>query len=749
MGPLTKDESVTGVRPRGERRAAASSRVPLTVIGTLLIVATEFLFLNAIYHRADPVRHQRVIAASLTGQLSQTVGSSAVANAIAGANQLSRAGVSSGRLSAIRSTAAALSAAPTNPARLVAVQHAVDAVNRALQNREKTLDWQAEISYVGLLLCASLGWMVWFRKLISRHRSLERQVTEQQSHAASEERLASLVRNSVDVVTVLEADSTVGFVTPSMQNVLGRRSEEVLGRRFTEVVHPDDAASLIQLLSVSQPGFDQAARLRLVHADGRLLNVEGSLTNLTTNPAVNGLVLTVRDVTARVMLEEQLTHQALHDPLTGLANRRLFADRLSHALLSRPGGQRPLVVLFCDLDDFKNVNDSLGHGVGDLVLAEIGDRARATIRAGDTAARLGGDEFAILMEDTELAEAEIAAQRLLEAICEPMTLDGRTLTVHASIGLASARPGELSSADLLRNSDVAMYLAKYRGKGAVAVYETRLHEEALDKIELRYDLERALREDELILHFQPTIDLDNEAVVGFEALVRWHHPDRGLMAPGLFIPIAEESGLIVPLGSWVLRAACQAAAAMQESGRAPKMSVNVAADQLARPEFGDEVLAALNDSGLRPDRLVLEITEGVVLKDLETVIDRLTALRALGVRIAIDDFGTGYSSLAYLRRLPVDILKVDKSFVDRVTTDVQDAALTQAIIAMSHSMNLDTVAEGVESPEQAEWLARARCTFGQGYLWSRPVPYGQAYELLTDPNRPRKSNGELTQLNAS
>jgi EAL domain-containing protein (putative c-di-GMP-specific phosphodiesterase class I) len=293
-----------------------------------------------------------------------------------------------------------------------------------------------------------------------------------------------------------------------------------------------------------------------------------------------------------------------------------------------------------------------------------------------------------------------------------------------------------------------MYLAKYRGKGSIAIYETRLHEEALDKIELRFDLERALREEQLLLHFQPTIDLKNETVVGFEALVRWQHPDRGLMPPGLFIPIAEESGLIVALGSWVLRAACQAAAAMQDSGRSPKMSVNVAADQLARPEFGDEVLAALDDSGLPPDRLVLEITEGVVLKDLETVIARLTALRRIGVRIAIDDFGTGYSSLAYLRRLPVDILKVDKSFVDRVTSDAQDAALTHAIIAMSHSLNLETVAEGVESPEQAQWLARALCTFGQGYLWSRPVPYAQAYELLTAATNGAPMKGQLTQLNA-
>jgi diguanylate cyclase (GGDEF)-like protein/PAS domain S-box-containing protein len=705
-------------------------RLPMTVAGTLLIVVAEFVLLMAIYHRADPVRHQRGISVALVAGLHSAAGADAAADARNAVGALAKAGVSSHDLLPLRAAATAVATHPQDPAALAQLRTVARELNTDATHRVNTYNLQAEFAYAALLLVASLGWAVWFRKLVKRHRVLQSQVSEQQARTVSEQRLAALVRNSADVVAVLEPDSTITFVTPSTRSVLGMRSELLVGKRYLNLVHPDDTQLLRRLLTVSRPGFDQSAQLRMTHADGRLLYVEGSLTNLTTNPAVNGMVLTIRDVTERVILEEQLTHQALHDPLTGLANRRLFADRLAHALQRRPETTRPLVVLFCDLDDFKNVNDSLGHGTGDLVLAEVAERIRAAVRGGDTAARLGGDEFAILMEDVELTSAQGFAQRLLDAIAEPMSVDGRSLIVHMSIGLAMATPGQITGEDVLRNSDIAMYLAKSQGKASAAVYETRLYEEAVERLQLRTDFERALRDEELLLHYQPTVDLGDESIVGFEALVRWQHPERGLLPPGVFIAMAEESGLVVPLGSWVLRAACHAAARLQSAEHQPKMSVNVAADQLARPEFCDEVVAALADSGLPADRLVLEITEGVVLKDLETVIERLTVLRELGARIAIDDFGTGYSSLAYLRRLPVDILKVDKSFVDRVNMDAQDAALTHAIIAMSRSLRFETVAEGVETRAQARWLTEARCTFGQGYLWSRPVPFAQAQELL-------------------
>jgi EAL domain-containing protein (putative c-di-GMP-specific phosphodiesterase class I) len=312
--------------------------------------------------------------------------------------------------------------------------------------------------------------------------------------------------------------------------------------------------------------------------------------------------------------------------------------------------------------------------------------------------------------------------------------------VRASIGLARAVPGEMSADEALRNADVAMYLAKSRGKGTVAHYESRLHAESLERLALRADLQRGIRDGELRLHFQPTIDLRLGGVAGFEALVRWEHPTRGLIPPLLFVPMAEESGLIRALGSWVLRAACAAAVhlnAARPSGSRPlPVAVNVGAQQLADPGFVNEVLQVLTDVGLHPSRLTLEITESVVLQDLSVVVSRLAALRDRGIRIAIDDFGTGYSSLAYLRNLPVDILKIDKSFIDHVTTEAQDAALTEGILAMSTGMNLTTVAEGVEVAAQAQWLSTAHCVYGQGFLWSRPVPLTDAIALLSGPLKP-------------
>jgi diguanylate cyclase (GGDEF)-like protein/PAS domain S-box-containing protein len=708
----------------------------LTVLGTLLIVLAEFAFLTAIYHRAAPVRAQRVISSSLSGQLSHANAAQTLAAVASSATGLAHAGASSSELAPLRSAAAELANAPGDATQLRRVRHASIRLDRQLADEQASLDREVEWIYAGLLLFVSLGWMVWFRKLVARHRALQRSVTQQQADAVGERRLAALVRNAVDAVAVLDADSTVTFATPSTLGVLGRDSGELVGQRLLELVLAEDRDLLVRVLAASQPGEDLPVRLRMAHADGRTMHVEGTLTNLLTDPAVNGLVLTVRDVTERVELEQQLTYQALHDPLTSLANRRLFGDRLAHSLERRPGVERRLVVLFCDLDDFKNVNDSLGHGVGDKVLATVAERAKTVLRGGDTAARLGGDEFAVLMEDTDIAAATVVAQRLERAISQPIALEGRTITVHASIGLAGAVAGETSAEEVLRNSDVAMYLAKDRGKAGVAVYEPRLHEAALERLELRADLQRALREDELVLHFQPTVDLRTGVIAGFEALVRWQHPTRGLLAPSVFIPVAEESGMIVALGSWVLERACAAAASMNCGSRRLRMSVNVSSAQLALPQFGDEVVAAVRESGLPAECLMLEITEGVVLEDLDAIVPRLRALRDRGVRIAIDDFGTGYSSLAYLRNLPVDVLKIDKSFVDEVAHDAQDASLTRAIIDLGRGMSLTTIAEGVEDRRQAEWLARARCDYGQGFLWSQPVPLEQARALLSESSEP-------------
>jgi diguanylate cyclase (GGDEF)-like protein/PAS domain S-box-containing protein len=736
------------------RPTASHARGVVTLALAVALIASQFVVLNGVYHRADSVRRQQMIQSRLAGQLAE-VSDLAIATAMSSSIQaqettaridtalqsLRNAGSSEASLRTLVLARQGISAQPQSSKQLQSMVIAVDALGLEMVADQRNLDLQAGLIFGSLLIAISLGWFLWFRRLLTRHRWLQQTVTEKRSLANSEQRLLALVQNGSDVVTVLNLDSTASFVSPSSKTVLGFAAEDLVGSRLVDLIHPDDVRVLVQLLANQRAGGDQELTLRMRHADGRTLVVQGMLTNLLADATVGGFVLTVRDVTERHALQERLTYQAFHDSLTGLANRQLFGDRLAHALQLRPGVAKPLVVLFCDLDDFKNVNDSLGHRVGDRVLEVVGQRIRSAVRVGDTAARLGGDEFAILMESTELDEAEVLAQRLVELIAEPIVIDGSVLPVSASVGMAQAVPGEISTEEALRNADVAMYSAKDRGKSTVAAYDSGLHAEALDRLELRADLQRALNEGELVLHYQPTVELDTGKITGFEALVRWQHPTRGLLAPAYFIPMAEETGMIVQLGTWVLYEACRTAARLQSDWRRPTMAVNISSQQLARSDFVDQVTDALTEAGLHPDRLTLEITEGVVVRDLDTVIPRLAALRACGVRVAIDDFGTGYSSLAYLTKLPVDVLKVDKSFIDRVASDEQGASLTKAIIALSHTMNLTTVAEGVEVAEQAAWLRHVRCPIGQGYYWSRPVDLPGVFKLLARPTN--EAGGEL------
>ncbi|WP_375478415.1 putative bifunctional diguanylate cyclase/phosphodiesterase [uncultured Jatrophihabitans sp.] len=719
-----------------EHVAGARRRGVVAVLGPVLVVCLEFALLHFVYNRATPDRHRLVAAAALVGTARAADGATTtdLERALtADISRLRAADVPAGAVSAVARVRAVL---PTDRRRATAeLQRTADGLERAYAVRVAGIDRQADVVYVVLLLIASAGWMVWFRRLVRRHKALEHAVTEQRSLALGEQRLAALVRNASDVMLVCDLDSTVEFATTSLHSVLGRAPESLVGASCTSLVVDEDMPLLTRALTAVAPSRDEVVTVRMRHADGRVLNVEGTVTNLVGDPAVNGLVVTVRDITARVRLETELTHQAFHDPLTGLANRQLFADRLEHALAGRVGTARSLVVLYCDLDEFKIVNDSLGHGVGDLVLREVARRIDAVVRVGDTAARLGGDEFAVLLEDTGMTEALATAQRILESLAEPIAVEDDAehgLSVRCSIGVADGARGELGADEVLRNADAAMYLAKSRGKGAVAVYDSALHLEALDRLALRSDLQNAVRNDEIDAHFQPVVDLRTGRVVSFEALARWPHPARGPVSPADFIPMAEQTGLIHALGAAMLRRACRAAVDLTAAaGRPIGMAVNVTAAQLGRADFVDEVFAVLGETALPARQLTLEITESVLLEGVELISDRLAALRARGVRVAVDDFGTGYSSLAYLRNLPLDILKIDKAFVDRVADNSGDAALTHAIIAMSRSMNLVTVAEGVEHPRQARWLSRAECTFGQGHLWAKPLPAAEARNFVS------------------
>jgi diguanylate cyclase (GGDEF)-like protein len=436
-------------------------------------------------------------------------------------------------------------------------------------------------------------------------------------------------------------------------------------------------------------------------------------------------------------LEERLIHQAFHDPLTGLANRTLFRERVEHALARANGGER-VAVLFLDLDDFKSVNDSLGHSEGDRLLEEVGVRLLKATRGFDTVARLGGDEFAVLLEGlAQEQDAMLVVERIRSAMRRPIPLQGREVMVSASIGVAHVDVGG-NADEVLRNADVAMYRAKAAGKGGHEVYDPAMHAAVLERLEIQGDLRRALLAGEFRLLYQPIVELASEEVVGVEALIRWEHPVRGLVSPVTFIPLAEENGLIVPIGRWVLREACRQGRCWELAAAghpAPTISVNISGRQLLDPAIVADVAGALAESELTPGLLTLELTESMLMHDSEATLQTLHALKALGVRLAIDDFGTGYSSLSYLQRFPIDILKIDKSFIDGVSRGGSDAALARTIVTLAGLLGLSPIAEGVERAEQQAHLVALGCARGQGYLFARPVPPERIAALLGAPGR--------------
>ncbi|HXY32225.1 MAG TPA: EAL domain-containing protein [Gemmatimonadaceae bacterium] len=619
------------------------------------------------------------------------------------------------------------SAQPFSP-----LPYAAVAVSYALLLALAVRDWPSPFSVltVGAVVITAL---IVIRQIgaVRENVRLNRQRVARETEA----RFSALVQHSSDVIAIADPDAVFSYISPSVARVFGYEPEDLLSAKATELVHPDDLPKMRQFLAdaAAAPVMTAPVELRVRHSDGSWRHVETVATNLLDEPTVRGIVINTRDISERRMLQDQLTFQAFHDQLTKLANRALFLDRVAHALTLARRHRQTLAVIFLDLDNFKTVNDSLGHAAGDRLLTITAQRLLTCVRTSDTVARFGGDEFAILLEDAVDENAATAVvERIVDALRYPFQIDAKEVYVTASIGIAAAGASE-TAADLVRNADMAMYIAKSRGKGRYEVFETRMHEEAVERLELEADLRRALDREEFHILYQPIVLLQTGEITGVEALVRWQHPRRGMLSPMQFIPLAEETGLIVPLGSWVVREACRQATgwqALRLSASPLTLTINISGHQLQGESVVDDVRAALDDSGLDPHLLVLEITESVLMQQSETILQRLRALKALGVRLAIDDFGTGYSSLGYLQRFPIDILKIDKAFVDDVGRNGSEPALARAVIALGETLRLQTIAEGIEEKHQLSGLQELGCELGQGFLFAKPISASAIESML-------------------
>ncbi len=608
-------------------------------------------------------------------------------------------------------------------------------------------------SAIVLAVVFGVGALVYWRYRDSQRRA-EHTSAEREIFRRSDARFRPLIQSASDVISIVDGDGVIKYISPSIARLSDSGPEDLVGESMMTFVKGEDARQLRSLLSeVSErPGYTQAAEI-LVQSHGeprRTRQVQIICTNCLQDPDINGLVLNLRDISDRKELEAQLRDQAFHDSLTGLANRLRFLDRLEHALERAKRDSGKLVsVLYLDLDYFKNVNDEMGHTAGDSLLQQVAERVTDCIRSTDTAARLGGDEFAILLEDQHTADAaRSVAEVILLQLKLPFQVLDREVFISASIGVVVADPDLMTAEEIIRDADVAMYDAKENGRGRIQVFEPNMQLSLVQRLMLTNDLNGSIEREELEVFYQPLLFLSDERIAGFEALIRWRHPTRGLLSPTHFIALAEESGFIQDLGHYVLSESCRQAQEWKDKypDRADfRMSVNVSARQLQKPGFVQEVQRVLENTGFAAKALVLEITESVLIRHPQEVIGTLENLKNLGLLLALDDFGTGYSSLTYLKRFPIDILKIDRSFIEGMNDTDRDMLLVQTVIDLGHMLKLDIVAEGIERSEQLKSLQGLECALGQGYLFAKPLDASSAEAMLRDkaagPSLPSRDSG--------
>ena len=556
----------------------------------------------------------------------------------------------------------------------------------------------------------------------------------------SEERFRSAFDYAAIGMALVSPDGRWLQVNRSLCEIIGYTERELLGMSFQEITHPDERQTVLshvaQLLEGDIPTYQ--TEKRYFHKDGHEVWIFLSISRVSDSQNASArLIFQIQDITDRKRAEQQLLHDAFHDTLTGLPNRALFTDRLKLTLArGKRLGAHQFAVLFLDLDRFKVINDSLGHMIGDQLLVGIARRLEACLRPGDTVARLGGDEFTILLEDIDdVKEAVAVARRVGKELSLPFNLGGHEVFTTVSTGIAPSTTGYERPEDVLRDADTAMYRAKSLGKSRHEVFDKVMHAHAVSLLQLETDLRRALDRQEFSVHYQPIVALGTGHVEGFEALLRWRHPEHGLIPPVKFIPVAEETGLIIPIGMWALQEACRQMREWQEQFPQPRplfISVNLSARQFSNPDLIEQIRQALRTTGLDPRSLKLEITESVVMDDIEQAIEMLNHLRALGVESSIDDFGTGYSSLSYLHRFSSSTLKVDRSFVSRMADHNENIEIVRTILLLARNLGMKVIAEGVETEDQLAQLRALSCDYGQGYLFSKPANATNVTKLLSD-----------------